>query len=80
MTNSFTQTEQNENFAADAAQWEAESAMAAMDAEEARAWAMDGAGMDESDADEPRGWPGDGSGADDLADFNAMEAEDYRDE
>ena len=25
----FTQTEQNENFAADAAQWEAESAMSA---------------------------------------------------
>lgn len=26
------------------------------------------------------GWPGDGSGTDDLADFNANEADDYRDE
>jgi hypothetical protein len=26
------------------------------------------------------GWPGDGSGLDDLADFNANEADDYRDE
>ena len=26
---------------------------------------------------EPQGWPGDGSGEDDLADFNAMEADDY---
>jgi len=25
-------------------------------------------------------WPGDGSGMDDLADFNANEADDYRDE
>ena len=27
-----------------------------------------------------RGWPGDGSGEDDLADMNANEADDYRDE
>ena len=27
-----------------------------------------------------KGWPGDGSGLDDLADFNANEVEDYRDE
>jgi hypothetical protein len=26
------------------------------------------------------GWPGDGSGEDDLADFNANEADDYRNE
>jgi hypothetical protein len=26
------------------------------------------------------GWPGDGSGEDDLADYNANEADDYRDE
>lgn len=26
------------------------------------------------------GWPGDGSGTDDLADYNANEADDYRDE
>ena len=26
------------------------------------------------------GWPGDGSGADDFADYNASEADDYRDE
>jgi hypothetical protein len=26
------------------------------------------------------GWPGDGSGTDDLADMNANEADDYRDE
>ena len=31
------------------------------------------------DADE-RGWPGDGSGQDDLADANANEADDYRNE
>ena len=30
--------------------------------------------------DEPQGWPGDGSGMDDLADMNANEADDYRDE
>ena len=31
--------------------------------------------------DEPAtGWPGDGSGMDDLADYNANEADDYRDE
>jgi len=27
-----------------------------------------------------QGWPGDGSGMDDLADMNANEADDYRDE
>ncbi len=27
-----------------------------------------------------RYWPGDGSGGDDLADYNANEVEDYRDE
>jgi len=26
------------------------------------------------------GWPGDGSGEDDLADYNANEADDYRNE
>ncbi len=30
--------------------------------------------------DESHGWPGDGSGEDDLADHNANEADDYRDE
>jgi len=30
--------------------------------------------------DDDKGWPGDGSGTDDLADFNANEADDYRDE
>ncbi len=36
----------------------------------------------ESDFDDRQdlGWPGDGSGEDDLADFNANEADDYRDE
>lgn len=29
---------------------------------------------------ESAGWPGDGSGEDDLADYNANEADDYRDE
>jgi hypothetical protein len=29
---------------------------------------------------EQAGWPGDGSGEDDLADHNANEADDYRDE
>lgn len=35
-----------------------------------------------SDSDEYQnhGWPGDGSGEDDLADYNANEADDYRDE
>ena len=35
-----------------------------------------------SDSDEyqSHGWPGDGSGEDDLADYNANEADDYRDE
>ena len=32
------------------------------------------------DGDIERGWPGDGSGTDDLADYNANEADDYRDE
>jgi hypothetical protein len=30
--------------------------------------------------DDDRGWPGDGSGTDDLADHNANEADDYRNE
>lgn len=30
--------------------------------------------------EETQGWPGDGSGEDDLADYNANEADDYRDE
>lgn len=35
----------------------------------------------ENESEEPdHGWPGDGSGTDDLADFNANEADDYRDE
>lgn len=34
--------------------------------------------MDENDCD--GGWPGDGGGSDDLADFNANEANDYREE
>lgn len=29
---------------------------------------------------EQRGWPGSGDGSDDLADYNANEADDYRDE
>lgn len=29
---------------------------------------------------EQAGWPGDGSGEDDFADYNANEADDYRDE
>lgn len=35
-----------------------------------------------SDSDEyqSQAWPGDGSGEDDLADYNANEADDYRDE
>ena len=49
----FTQTEQNENFAADAAQWEAESAMSADAArEQAReegAEAMEEAARDAED-------------------------------
>ena len=58
-----------------------DSDISAMDAEEARAWSMDGAGMDEDvETEGSHGWPGDGSGADDFADFNAMEAGDYRDE
>ena len=32
------------------------------------------------DYEEPQGWGGDGSGLDDLADYNASEADDYRDE
>ncbi len=34
----------------------------------------------EDEVAEDHGWPGDGSGEDDLADFNANEADDYRDE
>lgn len=35
-----------------------------------------------SDSDEyqSQSWPGDGSGEDDFADYNANEADDYRDE
>ncbi len=32
------------------------------------------------DEDSQHGWPGDGSGEDDFADYNANEADDYRDE
>ena len=32
------------------------------------------------EADSEHDWPGDGSGTDDLADYNADEADDYRDE
>ena len=32
------------------------------------------------EAEETHGWAGDGSGEDDLADYNANEADDYRDE
>ena len=49
MSNSFTQTEQNENFAADAAQWEAERAMMADAAREEGAEAMAEAGRDAED-------------------------------
>lgn len=35
---------------------------------------------DIGDDNESHGWPGDGSGEDDLADHNANEADDYRDE
>ena len=35
---------------------------------------------DEREELEATGWPGDGSGEDDLADYNANEADDYRDE
>ena len=34
----------------------------------------------DSDEYQSHGWPGDGSGEDDLADYNANEADDYRDE
>ena len=34
----------------------------------------------EDESDLQAGWPGDGSGTDDLADYNANEADDYRDE
>jgi hypothetical protein len=34
----------------------------------------------EEDPSDGYGWPGDGSGTDDLADYNANEADDYRDE
>lgn len=81
MSNSFTQTENHENLAADAGQWEAEQAMLA-DAAREQAREEGREAMEEAarDADESRGWPGDGSGEDDFADFNAMEADDYRDE
>lgn len=36
--------------------------------------------MREDDTAVDAGWPGDGSGTDDLADYNANEADDYRDE
>lgn len=36
--------------------------------------------MREDDTTVDAGWPGDGSGMDDLADYNANEADDYRDE
>jgi len=45
---------------------------------------MDDEAPDDRDEDweraETNGWPGDGSGTDDLADHNANEADDYRDE
>lgn len=37
-------------------------------------------GAFETEVEEIHGWPGDGSGEDDLADMNANEADDYRDE
>jgi hypothetical protein len=46
MSNSFTQTENHENFAADAAQWAAESAMSADAAREDGREAMEEAGRD----------------------------------
>jgi hypothetical protein len=36
--------------------------------------------IDEINEFENNGWPGDGSGTDDLADLNANEANDYRNE
>ena len=36
--------------------------------------------IDPNEETEETGWPGDGSGTDDLADYNANEADDYRDE
>lgn len=37
-------------------------------------------GTFEVEVEETHGWAGDGSGEDDLADYNANEADDYRDE
>jgi hypothetical protein len=37
-------------------------------------------GLFAGEAEPQEGWPGDGSGTDDLADYNANEADDYRDE
>lgn len=34
----------------------------------------------DDEEEQHRGWPGDGSGEDDLADMNANEADDYRNE
>ena len=34
----------------------------------------------EDDFENEGGWPGDGSGMDDLADYNQLEADDYRNE
>lgn len=42
--------------------------------------AVDSAGEETPMDIDGAGWPGDGSGTDDLADFNANEAGDYRDE
>lgn len=39
-----------------------------------------GCGHEEDPPYDGGGWAGDGSGVDDLADFNANEADDYRDE
>jgi hypothetical protein len=38
-------------------------------------------GIDQDQEDlQYHGWPGDGSGEDDLADYNQLEADDYRNE
>ena len=49
MSNSFTHTENHENFAADAAQWEAETAMSADAAREDGREAMEEAARDAED-------------------------------
>lgn len=41
---------------------------------------IDGGNDHIADEMENHNWPGDGSGEDDLADMNANEADDYRDE